>query len=246
MKFLFGFTFLVLLGSCQLLNRWKTIKETIVDGEPFVLEVKETKGPSSNSLQWRFKLGALPYVSINAHTLDWGPPYSTKIYGSHLFDFISHNDTINTDSLNVNATTHTFLYLSPNQVSEEEFAIYLQFMKKHWAVIDQEFKGNSLRTFPHIIGLVHGKQIDFCKQFSGKLPYLGTSKEMDYVLEVKPDGRIVLSNKSSEEFSGLSDIKAPGNAIQFTPGNYSLAQLNSLKDKGGKSITDHFKITIEK
>ncbi len=236
-----------MIFSCA---RFETFEEKEFDGEKFMLQQKETKGFSTNSFKWRFRLEGHPYVNINPMTKDWGPPFSTDVFGGNSFIYITDQDTAYINPMQSDRKTNTFLYLDPDKYSEEEFEIYSDFMKKHWAEIDAKYGGNDLRTFPGIIGLAYCKQENPTYQFRGKLKYLGTGEEKPYLLEIANDGRIRLmqdEKRGNDAYSGLSEqVEMPGKIIRFKKErDYSLDDLKTLKNQYGTDFTHYFKVVEE-
>lgn len=239
------FTAILICVSCAQFN---SFYETEINGEKFVLQEKESKGFSTNSFEWRFKYGDLPYLEISPAKTDWGPPYSTSIYGDSKFGYVTERDTLYKNEIKTNETTHCFLYLNPHQISEKQFEEYLDFMKKNWEKETRQFEDNDLRGFPQIIGIVYGNLDNFTRTFKGKLKEWGTGDLVKVKLEVLPDGRISLVDQKtlSDNYSGLSQqVIMPGKILKFKDDTYSLDDIKTLKDKDGKDITDYFKIIEE-
>lgn len=230
---------------CISCSHFTTFYEADFDGQKFILQEKESKGFSTNSFEWRFKLGHHPYVIINALTTDWGPPYSTGIYGTAAFEFITNEDTAYSNNLKVDTTTHTFIYLNPKKISEEEYENYFHFMKKYWNKISKPYTGKSLREFPHIIGIVYGTPDEFTHKFKGTLKEMGNGEMKNYTLAIRPDGRVMLieGQTYSEDYSGLSpQVQMPEMLLHFKKGNYSIEDLRTLKDQNGNDLTTYFTI----
>ncbi|WP_460950483.1 hypothetical protein [Spirosoma daeguense] len=233
----------------KLFSGWGTFYETDYKGKHFVLQEKETKGFSTNSFQWRFKLGKHPYVYINALTRDWGQPYSTDVYGTNPYSYIKEINTTYVSAYessdSVDRTVYTFLYIDPDEVSEAAYKDYLDFMKNAWQLIDSAYAGDDLRGFPRIMGLVYGKQEKFILEFKGKLRFLD-QPPAPYICLIRPDGRVDMVNDDGVEnvvFSGLSSqVQMPGKILYYQKSDFKLTELKQLKTQNGRSLEHYFTI----
>lgn len=237
------FSLFSLLGC----GKTRTLEEGTFEGQSYTFKRTTYQGFSTNSYEEQFKLGRLPAVEISATTRDWGPPYSEDVYGATPFVYTAEHRApySNVDDFS-DVLTNTMLYLSPRRFSRSEFDQYVRFMKQEWPKIDAKHATEpGLRSFPHIIGLVYGRQEDFEKVFKG--PKADDGATYDYTIHV--DGRIVLGNTASIIYSGVSPkVQMPGKVIYLDtypadkPYGITLDQLRAYKDDKDKSIPDYFTV----
>ena len=244
LRFIMSIFSLLAMFSC---GTTTTLEEGTFEEQAYTFKSTEYKGFTTNSFEWRFKLGRLPTVEINALTTDWGPPYSDDLYGSTPFVYTAEHRSpyTNVDDYS-DVLTSTMLYLSPDRFSKSEFDQYVRFMKLEWPKIDTKHATQpGLRSFPHIIGLVYGEKTDFEKFFKGKKADDGAT--YDYTIYI--DGRIELGNTTGFIYSGLSQkVQMPGKIIylytfpESPTSGITLEKLKTYKDKKGKTIPDYFTI----
>ncbi len=161
-------------------------------------------------------MGNLPAVPINASTHDWGPPYSTDIYGTDAYSFIAARDTAYVDTPFAPGTVgvaHTVLYVSRRTLDEVQYEKFLHFMMEEFARLSDSLTGADLREFPHLIGLVYGAREKYVHDFRGR----HEGKAM--ILRIEPDGRarFVEDNKwANETYSGLAEkVHMPGKILRL-------------------------------
>lgn len=238
------------MGLLALLGLTGCGTETVIysgafDSEPYELVSVETKGFSTNSINYAVKLGRWKTAKIDALTTDWGPPYADDLYGNTRRVYINKNHIPYSNERD-NAVTHksTMLYLSPSRFSEQAFAEYSAFMQSEWPKIDRQFGHDEYNHFPHIIGLVYGEQGDFARVFRGE------KEGKNYLIKIEPDGRIRYmgdNQGANDEYSGLSEkVQMPGKLIYVATGKEAglpLSAFQAYKDKGGKTLSDYFTLT---
>ena len=217
------------------------------DGQKYKLHSTEYVGFTTNSFKWRFKLGRLPAVDINATTTEWGVPYSDDIYGSAPFVYTTERRLPYTHEENYTpVVTNTMLYLSPKRFSQSDFDQYVRFMKREWPSIDALYATETgSRSFPHIIGLVYGRREDFEQVFKDSKASNGDPQHYT----VYNDGRIVLGTATGTTNSWLSpNVQMPGRLIEMYtyPGKpyygVTLEKLKTYRDSKGKTIPDYFTV----
>ncbi|MCY7357260.1 MAG: hypothetical protein LH609_07265 [Rudanella sp.] len=235
------------MGLLALLGLTGCRTETVIysgafDSEPYELLSVETKGFSTNSIHYIIKSERMKSLEINAVTTDWGPPYADDLYGNALRTYLTDKPIVYRNEPD-NAVQHpsTMLYLSPKRFGRATFELYTRFMKSEWPKIDRQFGHQEYSNFPHIIGLVYGKQDDFARTFTAK------REGKNYSITIEPDGRIRYSvdkNGPSEEYSGLSEkVQMPGKVIYVATGKDAglpLSAFQAYKDKSGKTLGDYF------
>ncbi len=240
-------TFSVIVGLLALLGLTGCRTETVMysgafDSEPYELVSVETKGFSTNSIHYVIKSERMKSLEIDAVTTDWGPPYADDLYGNAPRTYLTDKPAGYRNEPD-NAVQHpsTMVYLSPSRFSRATFELYVRFMKSEWPKIDRQFGNEEYSRFPHIIGLVYGKQKDFARIFRGK------KDGQNYYIAVEPDGRIRFQQDSQSgavEYSGLSEkVQMPGKVINVATGKeagLSLAEVQTFKDAGGKTLSDYF------
>ena len=225
-----------------------TLEEGTFEGKPYTFSSREYKGFSTNSFEYSIKLGSLPAIGITASTTDWGPPYSDAVYGTAPFGYITQNRQPYRNELFDDAhPTNTMLYLAPNRFSKPEFDQYVRFMQQEWPAIDTKYATQpGLRSFPHLIGLVYGKQADFVRIFKGK------TQGKPFLFRVEIDGRIRYredAEYNNDAYTGLAQkVHMPGALIyldtytRYEPSVFTIPQLQQFRDNSGKTIMDYFTI----
>ena len=232
---------LALLGLTACENA-HTVYSGTFSGERYQLLSIETKGFSTNHIEYALKLGSHKEVKINALTTDWGPPYADELYGGAHRIYITQNHTPYTnDRDDPQHHPSTMLYLSPKRFSTETFGRYAAFLQSEWSRIDSQFTRDNYDHFPRIIGLVYGEQPQFARLFTGK------KDGKTYTIKIEPDGRIrfaPLTDWANDEYSGLSEkVQMPGKLIYVATGKeagLSLAQVKTYKNEEGKTLSDYF------
>lgn len=233
----------MLLISLGCANR-QTIHTGTFDNETYELKSVETQGFSTNSISYELTLGRWKSAKIDAITTDWGAPYADDLYGNARRVYI-RPDHIAYRNEPDNAVDHqaTMLYLSPSRFSPDAFARYADFMKAAWPGIDRQFATDRYNRFPHIIGIVYGKQRDFARTFRGR------HEGKAYLIRVEPDGRIrymLDSQGANDEYSGLSEkVHMPGKIVYLATGKdarLTLAQVRTYTDETDKALTDYFEL----
>lgn len=215
------------------------------NGEPYELLSVETKGFSTNSIDYSLKLGELKPVKIDPLTTDWGPPYADDLYGSARRVYIPTKYTpYRNERDNPQRHPSTMLYLSPKRFSEKDFDRYAAFLKSEWPTIDRQFSRDDYDRFPEIIGIVYGEQQDFARIFVGR------KEGQKYTITIEPDGRIRYmpadTDWPNDEYSGLSEkVQMPGKVIYVATGREAMltpAQLQTYRDDAGKTLSDYFRL----
>ncbi len=234
-----GFLSLLGLSACE---NWKTIYTGTFQGETYELQSLETKGFSTNRIDYALKLGKQKRVVIDALTTDWGPPYADDLYGKAPRVYLAETHMLYRNGRD-NPQRHpsTMLYLSPSRFSKESYGQYAAFLKSEWPAIDRRFSRDDDDRFPQLIGLVYGKQQDFARTFNGR------QADKVYTIRVEPDGRIrYMPNTewANDEYSGLSEkLQMPGKVIYVATGKdagLSLNQIQTYKDASGNTMDDYF------
>jgi hypothetical protein len=238
LKTFMALSFLMSLLGC---GRKHELHRGQYQGQEFVLQSVEHQGFSTNSFDFTVQLGRLPRVTIEATTTDWGPPYTEALYAGVPWAYITEARPAYADTLDTAKPVHTMLYLPPDEFDREEFDQYVAFFKSEWPALDRQFADGNLRGLTHIIGLVHGRQAQFTRQFLGKEG--GEAR----AITVFPDGRVRYGSASGsfEGSCGLAYfVQMPGQRIPFRayPGSLSLAQIQQFKDAQGKTLTDYFAV----
>ncbi|GAB3556923.1 hypothetical protein GCM10027577_45160 [Spirosoma fluminis] len=233
----------LLLGllSC---DNWKAIRAGTFKGAAYQLQSLETKGFSTNRIDYAIKLDGEKRVVIDAMTTDWGPPYADDLYGKARRVYIDKNhQAYSNEPDDPQRHPSTMLYLSPERFTEAAFERYAELLKREWPRIDRQFSRDEADRFPQIIGLVYGNQQDFVRVFRGK------QDGKNYEIKVEVDGRIRYSPDqewSNDEYSGLSEkVQMPGKRIYVATGKETgipLAQVLTYRDAVGKSLGDYFQL----
>jgi hypothetical protein len=212
-------------------------------GTDYRVQSVEHQNFMATHFTYEVKLGRLPTAAIDAHTTDWGPPYSPEIYGSTPVVYSGAPYPAYADSLNLEKPRYTLLYLDPDRFSREEFAQYADFFKSEWPSLDPKVAGEAFNDCPHLIGLVYGTPGQFTQQFRGE----AYGQKMD--ITVFPEGRVRFgaADGSSEQSSGLANmVQMPGRRIPLTRASWALspAQVAQFKDQHGKSLGDYFAVQL--
>lgn len=231
---------LTLLGLMACKNTSSFYAGTFND-EPYELLSIETKGFSTNHIDYALALGRWERLEFTPLTTDWGPPYADDLYGNARRIYIDQRALYSNEPDNATEHKRTMLYLSPNRFSPEVFARYADFMKTEWPKIDRQFGSEPYSRFPHVIGLVYGEQPDYVRVFKGK------KEGKPYMIKVEPDGRIRYvpdTDYPNDEYSGLSEkVQMPGKIIWIATGKaagLSLEQVRTYIDASGKGLSDYF------
>lgn len=238
-----------LLSSCT--APFTTFKEGVYKGRKYEIQSRSRSGmfSSTNSLDWRIKLDPLPAVPVNANVTDWGPPYSTDVYGTDAFLYITGKDTSYRNEQEAPGNIgvfHSMLYVDPSTLSEVEFETFYPFMQDEWPRISDEITGKDPREFPHILGLVYGSHSRYAQDFRGK------HNNRTMILRIEADGRIRLMNDdkwAGESYSGLSQkVQMPGKRLvldgNVKNGGLSLEALKAFRNKAGVAVTDLFAVSV--
>ncbi len=239
----------LLLGNIGCNNGFKTFKEGTHNDIEYELQSRSRSGmfAATNTVDWRIKLGNFPPVPVNAVVTDWGPPYSTDIYGKDPYQFITtgeisySNDPFTPGSIGVH---HTMLYVSPQTLSKTQFETFSHFVMDEWPRITDSVTGNESRSFPHIIGLVYGDQSTYKQEFHG------AHDGQAMILRIEPDGRVRLITNdafANDVFGQISEkVQMPGKRILLhsTAGASGLTmdELRHFKDKDSVAVTERFSI----
>ncbi|GAB3700235.1 hypothetical protein GCM10027592_27020 [Spirosoma flavus] len=229
------------LTGCE---RWKTFHTGTFNGETYEVQFLETKGFSTNRIDYSVKLGNRKRVIIDALTTDWGPPYADDLYGQATRVYIGKNHVPYRNEPD-NAVQHpsTMLYLSPDRFSQDDFNQYVALLQRVWAAIDRKHASGEYDHFPHIIGLVHGESDNFVRIFKA----LRNGKT--YLLKIEPDGRVrYMADEPSanDEYSGLSEkVQMPGKRIYVATGKETgmiRSEILTYKNDAGKTLEHYFKL----
>ena len=176
--------------------------------------------------------------------MDWGPPYSTDIYGEKAFIFKNDSIRFQPDTTNQYLETDfsSMLYI-PSKDSEDELGnAYFELLNENWPLFDSLFQGWNQSGMPHVIGLVQGEKAVFTQIFRGTI---GGEKVK---LIIENDGRVRYSTDdkwSMETYTGLSRyVIMPGKRIYLENNDQAITirELQSLKNKYGSDITKFFDI----
>jgi hypothetical protein len=242
----------ILIGSFfQSCSDWNTFYEGKFEGENYKLQTRSKSGyfSVSNSIDYRIKLGSLPYIPMDVITTNWDVVYSTDIFGSATYHYITNKDIQYSNNNTEAIGGRSFLYLNPDDFSEKEYKKYLNFFKSNeWKKADSinVDKTETRYPFPHIVGLVYSESSKFTKIFKGK--YQGKEHE----LCIENDGRIRLMDTefSGEIGTGLSQkVQMPDKIIYVpspTPGSLTIEDVKKFKNKTGESPLKYFKFLEKK
>lgn len=211
-------------------------------GETYRLLSVETKGFSTNSIDYALKLGRLKPVKIDALTTDWGPPYADDVYGNAPRVYLNvAQPPYSNERDDPQQHPGTMVYLSPNRFTIQAYTQYANLLKSEWPRIDRQFSRHDDDRFPQIMGLVYGEPQTFTRTFRGK------QTDKDYLIQIRPDGRIQYTPEkewANEEYSGLSEkVQMPGKLIYVATGKearLSLAMIQTYRDTAGKTLGDYF------
>jgi len=234
---------ILFLAACS--GNWKPVRQGTWAGTAYRIEERISAGmfASTNSLDWRIQVGKIPAVLVAPTTTDWGPPYSTDIYGADAYSFITARDTAYVDtpftpgSIGV---AHTMLYVSPRVLDEDEYETFLRFMTEEFPRLSDSLTGTDLRGFPHIIGLVYGEQQKYARDFRG------THEGKSRILRIQPDGRVRLieSDKwANEVYSGLAEkVGMPGKVLRSKGDGLTRGDLRGFRDARGVPVDSVFRV----
>jgi hypothetical protein len=230
------------MQSCT--DGWENLHEGEFEGKKCVVQFRSVSGyfSSTNRIEYRLKFGDLPYLPIDAQTTDWGVVYSTDIFGQDVFEYITTKD-IQYSNTEETPAARTFLYVSPKDVSQQEYQEYSRFFKSaEWQQADSVCirETRDSEPFPHIVGLVHGDPLNYRQDFKGM--YL----DQEYILRIENDGRVRLvdDGELGEVGTGLSSkVQMPDKVIYFSaePGAITMDDLKGFKNKQGQSPIELFK-----
>jgi len=236
-------TITTLFQSCT--NGWDNFHEGVVEGKKYVVQTRSVSNyfSSTNRIEYRLRLGELPYLPINAQTTNWDVVYSTDIFGQDVFEYITTKDIQYTNNSEERVGVRTFLYVLPKDVRQQEYQEYARFFKSdEWQKADSVCisETRDSEPFPHIVGLVHGDPLNYRQDFKGK--YL----DQEYILRIENDGRVRLvdGGELGEVGTGLSPkVQMPDKVIYFSaePGAITLDELKGFKNEQGQSPLELFK-----
>lgn len=238
---LMGFLTLLGLGACE---RARVVYAGTFRGQPYQLLSIETKGFTTNRIDYALKLRGDKQVRIDALTTDWGPPYADELYGQARRVYTDPRPAPYANQRD-NPQRHpsTMLYLSPKRFSAAAFEHYAALLQSEWGAIDAQFSRSEDDRFPRIMGLVYGQPQQFARLFKGN------QQGKPYTIKVEPDGRIRYSpvtDWANDEYSGLSEkVQMPGKRIYVATGKLaglSLTQLETYKDEQGKTLSAYFNV----
>lgn len=235
-----GFISMISLFSC------KTYTDIYIgqfNGQDYTLTSIETKGPSTNSFDYKLKLGSLKPVIIDALTTNLSVPYSKDVFRNTDYVLLPVKQTAYINQYDYDSKdTSTALYFPEDKFTKDEFKQYIDLMLSEWSAIDKKFI-QPYSSFPHIIGIVYGAEENFT------LIFKATYEGKPYLLKVQPDGFIKFyadDNKQHYEYSGLSDkVQMPNKVIYLKTGKEKKLSNNDLlmfKDDKGKILKDYFTI----
>lgn len=230
-----------LLQSCT--GDWVNLIDGEWEGKKYAVQSRSVSGyfSSTNRIEYRLRLENLPYLPIDAQTTDWSVVYSTDIFGPDTFEYITSKD-IQYSNTEEKIGTRTFLYLSPDDVNQQEYKAYARFFKSaEWQKADSIciIKTTDSEPFPHIVGLVYGEPSNYRQDFKGMF------LNQEYILRIENDGRVRLVDvgESGEVGTGLSPrIQMPDKVIYFSsePGALGLEELKAFKNSFGQSPIEVF------
>jgi hypothetical protein len=239
-----GFTAITaFFQSCT--DRWDTFHEGALEGKKYVVQTRGVSSyfGSTNRIEYRLRLGELPYLPIDPQTTDWDVVYSTDIFGQDVFDFITAKDIQYLNDREGGVGTRTFLYLLPNDVNKQEYQEYVSFFKSaEWQKADSICisQTQSGSPFPHIVGLVYGDPSKYIQNFKGN--YM----DQEYIFRIENDGRVHLvdGGELGELGTGMSpNVQMPGKIIYFSsePGAFNTDDLKKFKNEQGQTPMELFK-----
>lgn len=229
------------LASCA---SWKTYHTGTYNGKTFKYQSREIKGFSTNRIEWRIQYGNYKPIYLDAHTLDWGPPYATDIYAEKAF--IVKNDTLKYINDNIqpgnNYINSSMLYIPFKNPEDEAGNAYFELLDKNWDLFQSWFERSRQSRMPVILGIVQGSKASFTQEFNGTI----RGKKM--ILRIENDGRVRYINDDKwrqGEYSGLSiSVQMPGKILYLKKDADALTmdELKSLKNNYGTDPTHYFDI----
>lgn len=224
------------LASCT--DSWKTFEKGDYNGQTYEIQSRQVRGFTNNRIEHRFRVGKLSPIEVDAHTTDWGPPYSDDIYGTAAFEYFKEaNRNYDNNPDPISPKGRTMLYFSDKEFSEAEYEKYAAFMRDKWMQIDKILFEDGHSLFPHIIGIVYGSMEDFTKEFKGT--YMGNKA----TFTVENDGRVRLLSEGGEYGHNLSlNIQMPGKKILMdtTVKEMNIDFYKSFKNEKGADPTKFF------
>ena len=229
------------------LKAWHTVYSGNYDGHTWELQNRSEKGFQGSHLGWRFKVKGITALPINFETCDWGPPYTTDIYGADAYEYWPGYASSYDTETRPNHYGETILYLNPRHVTDEEYDEMARIMRHEFPAINTKLRQDFAGSVPIIIGMVSGTPEKFTQKFYG----MHQGKKM--VLEIAPDGFVKLleDNKyRSEYYSGLSyKVEMPGKILHLNTSlrkdGFSMADVRNFKTKLGVDPTKFFIIIPE-
>lgn len=238
------FLLTILSLSLQSCASWRTIHTGTYKDKTYQYQSRSIKGFSTNRIEWRIKYGNYKPIYLDAHTLDWGPPYSTDIYAEKAF--IVKNDTLKYINDNIqpgnNYINSSMLYI-PFKHSEDEVGNdYFELINNNWTVFDSLFQRSQLSGMPVILGIVQGSKASFTQEFNGTI----RGKKM--ILRIENDGRVRYINDDrwrQGEYSGLSiSVQMPGKILYLKKDADALTldEIKLLKNEYGTNLTHYLDI----
>ncbi len=224
-------------------GQWDTLYKGTYNGEDYIYQVRETKGFSTNSFDWRIKLGKRKPIAIDATTTDWGPPYSNDIFGASAYLYFDSSKKYSNEPFmpGKEGTAYSMLYIPSKDAEDDYTNTYFELLRHEWKILMPYFKQATTSGGAIIIGVVAGAPEDFEQQFKG----IYNGKNM--VLLVRNDGRIAFMQDDklqNEEFVGLwPQLQIPGKVIYIDENEegLKLADLKNFKNKYGSSPLSVFK-----
>lgn len=222
---------------------WKTYHTGTYNGKKFKYQSRNIKGFSTNRIEWRIQYGSYKPIYLDAVNLDWGPPYSTDMYGERAF--VIKNDTIQYISDNIqpgnNYVNASMLYIPFKDPEDEAGNAYFELLNNNWELFQSWFEQSRQSGMPVIIGIVQGSKASFTKEFNG------TVRGKKMTLRIENDGRVKYENDDKwrqGEYSGLSSVYMPGKILYLKKNADALTmdEIKLLKDKYNTDPTHYFEI----
>jgi len=232
-----------LFTSC---NSWKVIHTGEFAGETYSVQQKEHKGFSTNHFEWRIKLGRYSPVYINAHTSDWGPPYSDDLFRERKLLYLEKESSpysnIPLEYYN-NHHRGTLLYVPCKENNDKNCIAYFDLFENKWPELKSLFGGMQPSGFPEIIGIVSGKSDEIEHRF------YGLYEEKKIVLVIHNDGRIAIEEDKNAFAAGIASgyypkVVMPGKKILLSkePHGITRNDLLQLKNRQGETPDMYFNI----